>query len=49
MQEKKYISYPKGNFTLDYILIPKKYKFKNLKCEGKNLSDHRALIAEINV
>jgi endonuclease/exonuclease/phosphatase family metal-dependent hydrolase len=44
---KKYTSYPQSNWTLDYILIPKKYKFKNFKCEGTNISDHKALIAEI--
>jgi len=49
LQKKKYISYPKGKFTLDYILIPKEYKFKTFKCEGTNLSDHKALIAEISV
>jgi len=47
MQYKSYISYPKGGFTLDYILIPKKYRFKAFKCEGSNISDHKALIAEI--
>ena len=39
----------KGKFTLDYVLIPKEYKFKTFKCEGTNLSDHRALITEISV
>ncbi len=47
LQKKKYISYPKGKFTLDYIVIPKEYKFKTFKCEGTGLSDHKALIAEI--
>lgn len=45
---KKYISYPPRKWTLDYILIPKEYKFKSLKCEG-NVSDHKALIAEVLV
>ncbi len=47
LQYKKYISYPKGKFTLDYVVIPKEYKFKTFKCEGTDISDHRALIAEI--
>jgi endonuclease/exonuclease/phosphatase family metal-dependent hydrolase len=46
---KRYISYPLAKYTLDYILIPKKYKFKTFKCGGTNLSDHKALIAEISV
>jgi len=46
---KKYLSYPPANYTLDYIVIPKKFKFKSLKCLGKNLSDHKALIAEIKL
>ena len=33
--------------TLDYILIPKKYTFKNFECVDKGLSDHSALFAEI--
>lgn len=49
MQEKKYISYPKGGITLDYVLIPKEYRFRTFKCEGTDLSDHKALIAEIDV
>ena len=44
---KKYISYPSKNETLDYILIPKKFKFKSLVCSGDELSDHRTLMAEI--
>jgi endonuclease/exonuclease/phosphatase family metal-dependent hydrolase len=47
LQYKKYISYPKGNFTLDYIVIPKNMKFKTFKCVGKGLSDHKALVAEV--
>lgn len=49
LQYKKYISYPKGKFTLDYIVIPKKFKFKSFKCIGTNLSDHKALIANIKI
>ena len=49
MQYKRYISYPPAKYTLDYILIPKKFKFKSFRCEGQNLSDHKALIAEIRI
>jgi len=42
----KYYSYPRKKENLDYILIPKNYKFKSFKCVG-NISDHKALIAEI--
>ncbi len=44
---KKYMSYLPADYTLDYILIPKKFKFKSFDCLGKNLSDHKALIANI--
>ncbi len=47
LQYKKYLSYPKGKFTLDYIVISNKMKFKSFKCLGKGLSDHKALVAEI--
>lgn len=46
---KKYLSFPSENITLDYIVIPKtRYRFKSLKCNYDNCSDHRALIAEID-
>lgn len=48
-QEYTYVSYPSKNETLDYILIPKSYKFKSFLCTGTNLSDHKALVAEIDV
>ena len=46
---KKYISLPSENITLDYIIIPKKFNFKSVKCEGEGISDHKALIAEIEI
>ena len=49
MSYKKYLSYPEKKWTLDYILIPKKYKFKSFKCLGDGLSDHKALIADIDI
>ncbi|MBS3072430.1 endonuclease/exonuclease/phosphatase family protein [Candidatus Pacearchaeota archaeon] len=47
MKYKKYISYPLNKWTLDYILIPKNYKFKSLKCTGRGLSDHMTIISDI--
>ena len=46
---KNYISYPKANFTLDYILIPNEFSFRSFQCLGTNLSDHKVLIAEIEL
>ncbi len=48
-QYKKYFSYPAKKETLDYILIPRKFKFKSFECIGENLSDHKALVAEIEI
>jgi len=47
--EFSYVSYPPKNETLDYILIPKPYKFKSFQCIGMDLSDHKALLAEIEI
>ena len=41
------ITLPNTKRTIDDILIPQKYKFKSFFCDETNLSDHRALIAEI--
>jgi len=49
MKYKKYLSYPIKKWTLDYVLIPKKYRFKSFECSGNDLSDHKALVAEIEV
>lgn len=49
MKFKEYISYPLRKWTLDYILIPKNFKFKSFECVEEELSDHRALTAEINI
>lgn len=50
MSYKKYVSYPQNNnWTLDYILIPKKFKFKSLECLKENISDHKALVTEVEV
>ncbi len=42
-----YISYPKDNGSLDYILLPDKFNFINVTCPDIYLSDHRPIIAEI--
>ena len=49
MKFKKYSSYPPANYTLDYIIIPKGFIFKSLRCIGSGLSDHKALVTEIEV
>ena len=41
------ITLPETMRTIDCILLPKKYKFKSFYCAGTNLSDHRALVAEV--
>ena len=43
------MSYPIRKWTLDYVLIPKKYKFKSFECMGKGLSDHKALVTEVEI
>lgn len=47
MKYKKYLSYPPANYTLDYILLPNGLKFKKFECLEENLSDHKALYAEV--
>ena len=46
---KKYVSYPAKNETLDYVLIPKKFKFSSFECLTEDISDHRALVARIKI
>jgi len=43
----EYISIPKNNVTLDYVAIPEKYYFKSVTCPEDEVSDHRAVVAEI--
>lgn len=43
------VTLPETKRTIDDILIPKKYKFETFFCAGTDLSDHRALIAEISL
>ncbi len=43
----EYISYPSEKVTLDYILLPRTYRFDSLTL-AEGLSDHAALVAEIS-
>jgi endonuclease/exonuclease/phosphatase family metal-dependent hydrolase len=45
---KKYVSFPPEGNTFDYIILPKGLEFKSLECIDKDLSDHSALVAEID-
>jgi endonuclease/exonuclease/phosphatase family metal-dependent hydrolase len=45
---KKYISHPSTKETLDYIMLPSGLRFGGLECIDSGLSDHCALIAEID-
>jgi len=44
---KPYISYPKDNGSLDYIVIPNEFAFSKLELIEDYLSDHKALFVEI--
>ncbi len=44
-----YISFPEDNCSYDYIFIPQKYSFLSFKCIPQDVSDHKALFAEINL
>ena len=43
------ITLPETMRTIDFILLPKKYKYKSFYCTGTDLSDHRALVAEVSL
>lgn len=45
--EYEYISYPADNCSYDYILIPKTFSFLKFECVAGEVSDHKALFAEI--
>ena len=47
--ELSYISIPKNNGTLDYIIIPKRYSFSSVTCPEDVVSDHRAVCADVEV
>lgn len=44
---KNYISYPKDNWCLDYILIPNNFKFTYLEILEDYISDHKSLLAHV--
>jgi endonuclease/exonuclease/phosphatase family metal-dependent hydrolase len=45
-----YTSMPGDNGTLDYIVVPKsKYKIKDIVCPKQYVSDHRALLANVEL
>jgi len=44
---KDYISYLSENYILDYILVPKEYKFKSFNCIDSKIFDHNVLISEV--
>lgn len=47
--EKKYISYPSMNKRIDYFLVPKSYSFLDISTSTDELSDHRAVTADIHI
>lgn len=44
-----YVSYSSMNKRNDYVLIPKNYRFTEIKTSGDNLSDHRALTVDVSL
>lgn len=46
---EKYMSYPKDNGTLDYIISPNAYMIKKIFCSNSYVSDHRAVLAKIDL
>ncbi len=47
--EYKYISFPEDHCSYDYIFIPAKYSFLRFECIPAEVSDHKALFAEIKL
>ncbi len=45
----EYISFPQDNCSYDYIFIPKKFTFLDFECVSEEVSDHKALVAEIKL
>lgn len=43
-----YVSFPKNNDRVDYVLAPKAYDMRNITTSPDDLSDHRALTVEID-
>jgi endonuclease/exonuclease/phosphatase family metal-dependent hydrolase len=48
-QVKKYVSFPSKNEVLDYVVIPQNMSFESVECLGDGLSDHKALVVQINL
>lgn len=44
-----YISYPADSMSYDYMLIPKVYEFENFECRDEDVSDHRMIMATIEI
>lgn len=45
---KRYVSFPAGNLTLDYMLLPREYKYESLEVIP-GLSDHNGLEFILNI
>ena len=45
---KPYLSYPKDNGCLDYVMIPNNFKFTELELIEEYVSDHKGLFVKIN-
>ena len=45
----EYISYPKDNDSLDYVLIPLSYEFESFICRDEYVSDHRMVVTKIKL
>jgi len=48
-EQFQYISYPEDGDSLDYVLIPKGCSFKHFECRQECVSDHRMLVARIEM
>jgi endonuclease/exonuclease/phosphatase family metal-dependent hydrolase len=44
-----YISFPEDNCSYDYIFIPTKFTFSQFECIEEEVSDHKALFANIKL
>jgi endonuclease/exonuclease/phosphatase family metal-dependent hydrolase len=44
-----YISYPKDCLSYDYMLMPKGYVFQSFECLETSISDHRMIIATVQI
>jgi endonuclease/exonuclease/phosphatase family metal-dependent hydrolase len=45
----KYVSFPEDNCSYDYIFIPDNLSFSKFECISEEVSDHRALFANIRL